>query len=408
MGVQISYMGTKHRLSSTVNDLLQRLPDGSLLDAFSGMCSVGAAVAPNRPVWTNDVQPFPALVGKRLVSSRSGPLKPDEAWSILEAPFKRNLRALQRRFRSYLDAEEQYLTTRNIADVIAGNNMLPYVGNNVHMDCERRRLEKSPNTFPYRLATITYVGSYFGASQCMEVDSIRCAIDTATSVQKISLEQRDWLIIAVGQALTRVNNSTGQFAQYLKPHSRNLHRFSGQRSKSVLAEFLRALETICPLGTANWRSENYAFQEDALLLLRDMQLRRSKPSIVFADPPYSKAQYSRYYHVLDVFVDYRYPAISSVGRYPTNRFQTTFANASSVESSMTALIRLVSELKASLILSYPENGLFNKRGGRILKLLREYFSHVEVVSSEVQQHSTFGGRAALPKLPVLEHVYLAR
>ena len=66
-------------------------------------------------------------------------------------------------------------------------------------------------------------------------------------------------------------------------------------------------------------------------------------------PPYTDAQYSRYYHVLETLVTYSYPAISNVGRYPDGRFQTPFSHASKVKESMDQFVRLCSELGSTLV-----------------------------------------------------------
>jgi adenine-specific DNA-methyltransferase len=66
MGVNISYMGTKRELAPAVADVVAQAKEGVMLDAFSGMCSVGELVAPARQVWNNDAQAFSAEVARDL------------------------------------------------------------------------------------------------------------------------------------------------------------------------------------------------------------------------------------------------------------------------------------------------------------------------------------------------------
>ncbi len=407
MAVEISYMGTKRRLAAAVAEIVQPLPDGPMLDAFSGMCAVCKSIAPTRQIWANDVHVFPALVAKALFCSRNGPISSDEIRSVLERQFQRNLVALESRFKSYLRREQKYIETRAVEDVITGNTKLPYVGNNRELDHEREYLARKPSSFPYRLATITYVGSFFGAKQSMEIDSLRYAIDLAAKKEHIDQEQRHWLLIALGQVLCRINNSTGQFAQYIKPNEKNIHRIIEKRCRSVWDEFLTTVNSISPLGTQKWRSRNRTFCSDAISLLGRMRKYKYRPAIVYADPPYSDAQYSRYYHVLDMLVEYRYPPVTGVGRYPDKRFQTPFAHATAVVNSVTKLVEGASNLQTSLVLSYPANGLFCQKGGNILELLRRHYKRVSVAYSAQQEHSTFGGPRAAPKVSALENVYIA-
>jgi len=407
MGVSISYMGTKRRLASVVSDIVRRLPHGPLLDAFSGMCAVGQNIGPLRQVWTNDIQLFPAIVGKALFCSKREPMSSENVKQILERPFRRNLKALEERFTTYLKKEENYLVTRKLKDVIAGNTELPYVGNDSKLEQERKRLARKPNTFPYRLATITYVGSFFGVKQSMELDSLRYAIDTAKANRSIDAQQRDWLIIALGKVLSRINNSTGQFAQYIKPKANNIDTIINKRRRSAWSEFFSSVDSISPIGAPDWRSRNRAFQTDAVVLLSQIRNYEDKPTIVYADPPYSEAQYSRYYHVLDTLVEYRYPPATGAGRYPDKRYQASFSHSAAVLNSMKKLVGRVSKLGACLVLSYPENGLFCQKGGNIIDLLKFFYLHVTVAHSETQDHSTFGGGEAPPKVSTIENIYIA-
>lgn len=408
MGVQISYMGTKRQLAGVVAEIVASLPDGPMLDAFSGMCAVGEAVAPQRPVWANDCQVFPAIVAKSVLTARSAPPCSEHIRKILETPYFKNVRALESRFRQYLQTERTYLSTGTLSDAIRGNTHLPYIGTDRGLEAERRRLARRPTTFPYRLASITYIGSFFGVQQSIEIDSLRYAIDFAKRSRLITREERDWLLIALCQVASRVNNSTGQFAQYIKPKGQNLDRIIQKRRRSVWEEFFLVLDSISPLQDPGWRARNRAFRSDALVLLRKMRLLSERPCVVYADPPYSKAQYSRYYHVLDMLIEYRYPPVTGAGRYPDQRRPTSFAHARSVVRSVERLVESAASLKASLVLSYPNNGLLQQMGANALEILRRHYRHVELAHSEARSHSTFGGQHAACRVPVVENVYIGR
>jgi adenine-specific DNA-methyltransferase len=406
MGVNISYMGTKRLLSRAVSDVARTLPRGTMLDAFSGMCAVGEAVGAARQIWTNDTQLFPALVGKKLFCSRSAAVYSPNVMPALRAHYARNLGALRARFEHYLHLERRYFESERLGDLLTGNTELPYVGSDPTLEAERAVLSRQPRLFPYRLATITYAGTFFGASQCMSIDSLRYAIDQAFDRGDLSREQRDWMLVALGQALALVNSSTGQFAEYLKPNAGNIARILEKRVRSVWAEFLRALDAVSPVGTIRWRRGNGWFNRDAISLLTEMRDNPARPRVIYADPPYSEAQYSRYYHVLDVITEYNYPAVTGVGRYPGGRYQTPFSLSGRVSDSMERLVESAAALDACLVLSYPENGLFIRVGGDVSRLLRRFYRRVERVYREVQDHSTFGGSRAAPKVPSAESVYV--
>lgn len=407
MSFDISYMGTKRRLAPDVAKLIEGLPDGVMLDVFAGMCAIGEAVAPQRTVWTNDIQPFPALVGKVLCCSKRPPPTRVDAYGVLYPLFERNVTALHERCGRHLRKERRYLGTGSLADVETGDGTIPYVGVDAELNRERARLARKPNTFPYRLFTITYPGTFFGMSQCIEIDSIRYAIDVARDARDIKHEEWCWFVAALGLVCTRINNSTGQFAQYLTPNEYNVNRIVQKRRRSVWTQFVDVLPTLAAFGDSQWRSQNRSYRKDAVSLLRRLAKSTVKPSVVYADPPYSHAQYSRYYHVLDVLLEYNYPVVTAKGRYPTHRYQTPYSNAGTVSRAITQLFQTVAALPANLILSYPANGLYLKGGGDLISTLKTHFRSVRLGHCAPQEHSTFGGPHASTSVSVTENVFVA-
>ena len=342
-----------------------------------------------------------------MFCANSTPLGSAEIQNILKSEFDKNVNKLVKRFAGSLELEAKYLETENLADTLAGNIQLPFVGNSHCLELERRRLNKRPNTFPYRLFSITYPGGYFGIRQCIDIDSIRFAIDRALIKKTISREQWDWCVIGLGKVMSRVNNSTGHFAQFLKPTESNLHRIIEKRERSVWDEFIETANEIGPLHHRPWRAKNRAYHSESLQLLQNLKRKSDSPAIIYADPPYSEAQYSRYYHLLDTLVRYHYPRINSIGRYPGDRFQTPFSNKGTVSNSLNELVRLCSEHSAALIFSYPENGLYCRLGGDLSELLSRYYNDVDIIYSAAHRHSTFGGSLAPVSVNVNELIFLA-
>lgn len=407
LGVQISYMGTKRYLAPTVSAVIAELPDGPLLDAFSGMGAIAEAVADSREVWVNDCGSFASTVSSALFTSRTGPPSRSITLAALETAFHKNAGALEQRFANSLSKEQKYFNSKDIDDAISGNIGLPWVGSCKDLQLQQRRLARKPNTFPYRLASITYPGSYFGMKQCIEIDSIRYAVELARSNKVISRDEARWLLVALCQVMSRVNNSTGQFAQFIKPTQANLTRVISKRQRSVWNEFLQTVSSLNPVGTQEWRAGNRSYRSDAASLLSFLKTRGDRPAVIYADPPYSKAEYSRYYHVLDALVDYRYAVTTADGRYPTLRKPVKFGRLRTVAQAMERVLARSATLGSTLILSYPSSGLFHQTGADLMRMLRKYYKKVEIAYEEVKQHSTFGGPQAPPSVQVIEHVYLA-
>ena len=154
--------------------------------------------------------------------------------------------------------------------------------------------------------------------------------------------------------------------------------------------------------------KNKCYKSESLGLLRRLRKFSPKPKIIYADPPYSSAQYSRYYHVLDTLVKYDYPPVVGVGRYPPNRFQTSFSLRRDVNTAMNRLVSRTAMLGADLVLSYPANGLFIQVGGDMQYLLKKHYNDVVKMEPSLQGHSSFGSPSADPKVFVEEDIFVAR
>ena len=399
VGVNITYMGTKRALVPLVREVIGRAQPGIMLDAFSGMCSVGEFVGPTRQVWNNDIQKFASEVATALFASRQLPLSPLSCGDIHFARFRKQRLLLSQKFPKSL-AAEQYL--------ISSETFSQFTRNHKHLD-EALALETSKcNLRSAHLFATTYAGTYFGIKQAIEADAIIVSLRSSRSEKQISLDEQRWCLIALGRALLKTANSTGHFAQYLTPKSSNFHRHLALRRRSLWAEWLTSLAGLAPIGGKDWRKHNKVFNQDTLSLIPQLKRAKADISVIYADPPYTDDQYSRFYHLLETLLLYDYPAVSGAGLYRPNRFQTAFSLKSKASSALQLLIELSASTGADFILSYPENGLANKAGADVRSMLRKYFRRVEVSQSVTHLHSTFGASKGPARATATELIYLAR
>src|SRR5258708_3802319 len=106
-----------------------------------------------------------------------------------------------------------------------------------------------PNTFPYRLFTMSFSGTYFGLKQCIAIDSLKYAFDHLLREELIDKDAHRWFCLALCQALSRCTTSPGHFAQPLHLKVRNGARFFRQRRRSIWTEWLEGLSDLMPLGS---------------------------------------------------------------------------------------------------------------------------------------------------------------
>ena len=297
-------MGTKRWIAARVGAIIQDCPPGPFLDLFSGICAIGSSIAPNRQIWCNDTQVFAASVATAFFTSPSAPLHYDDVADAAYGPFVENKRKLQARFATELHEECRALESKRVSTIQHLEHLMPYVGTDASLERERTTRNSNPFLTPYQLFTTTFSGTYFGLQQCIQIDSIRFAIDQMRASSFLDDNQHNWMSIALCQAVSKMATTTGHFAQYIRVKENNFKRFLIQRNRSPWVEWLHAIFQLSPIGTSEWRSRNRVYNSDAIELLLDLSEKGDHPSVIYADPPYTRDQYSRYYHLYETLLKY--------------------------------------------------------------------------------------------------------
>jgi adenine-specific DNA-methyltransferase len=401
-------MGTKRELAPFVSRLIADCGEGPFLDLFAGTCSVASAVGANREIWSNDTQLFATEVARALTMSRDFPMRSARAADLLFPAYQKNMTALTERLAPFLAREREAIEAGSVPAVQRLHAEIPSVLNDSNVAAARARLARRPKTFPYRLFAYSYGGTYFGLRQSVQMDSVRFAIDQASASGRLGASDRRWLLLALCQSAARVATSTGHFAQYLKIGAKNKRWFCAQRKRSVWIGMLDAIDDFFPIGPARWRLQNRVFRRDAVSLLKYLRSRKESPGVIYADPPYTQDQYSRYYHIYETLLLYDYPRITGTGRYRGNRYTSQFSMKRHVMDSIEKLISHSASLSCELVLSYPENGLLDEPSKTIRNALKSHYAAVDepVVVNHI--HSSMGASKGSESSPVKELIFRAR
>jgi adenine-specific DNA-methyltransferase len=348
-----TYMGSKKLLAPRIAELVATMADGPFLDLFSGIAAVGTQVGVTRPIWSNDVQHFSGLLTQQRFRARYAFRSAATLIARSSVHFAANASALKTAFADILSAETRALQSES-AD--QAQSLATAVS---QLASERTSVLRGEGW--HCLFTVTHGGTYVGIQQAIALDSIRYAADTMLSDGGITDEDHRWMILALCQAVSTINNSTGHFAQYLSPSEGNIKRIVRKRRMDVHTLSATALLSYRPLGTVAWRRGNRTFNSDAVTLLSTLANWSQQPAVIYADPPYTSDQYSRYYHVLENAVRYDYPETSGKGQYRSDRYTSGFSLKAGVRRSFEDLIASAAKLRSVLVLSYPTNGLLRVR-----------------------------------------------
>jgi adenine-specific DNA-methyltransferase len=362
------------------------------------MGSVASYLAPRFPVVTNDLLSFTAAFARARfldIPRRPGRELLGELWPVYQS----QVRALRERFGRRLAGERRALSG-GPRDLDTWMATAPHAGSSDRYKQFAKSAAQSEDEDHYSLVTLYFAAAYFSTAQAIEVDALRRAID-----DRADQDERDRLLAAWIAAAAVAINAPGHTAQYLKPrHHAICTRIQRQWSRSIWSLFVDKLQTLEPHGDRGWRQRNRVYVADALELLRSGTLRGAVGA-VYADPPYTKDQYSRYYHVYETMYRYDFPESTGEGRVRRDRTPSPFCLLTQVTESFEALFSMTASLGVPLVLSYPSNGLLTKRGVDIGRLARGYFQSCDMTEMPYH-HSTMGGSSGTKSKDAMERIYV--
>lgn len=399
----VRYMGTKRHMADHVRDAISELsPEGRVVDLFSGMGSVAESLQNTRSVVTNDALSFTATFSRARFTGIDRGEGISDTLERLVRTYRLRLKELRDEFEAELLTEGRALDSdrHELATYILN---CQHVGNNADLRRRAQTARSVQTQERYQLAVLYFAGGYLSLKQAIEVDAIRYSIDCDESFKP---EIRDWLLASWLGGLSRLINAPGHTAQFLKPNTDSAHmRIVRTWKRSVWDEFCVALRAMRQVGSESWRAGNSVLVGDALDLISGGSL--TDVGAVYADPPYTKDQYSRYYHVYETLYRYDFPDSHGAGRNRSDRFTTGFCLKTAVIASFRDLCRNVSRLGVPLVISYPSSGLLADAGGSIAEIAQDYFRSLDKFAFEAR-HSTLGASTGQQKQLAMENLYVCR
>jgi hypothetical protein len=119
-------------------------------------------------------------------------------------------------------------------------------------------------------------------------------------------------------------------------------------------------------------------------------LRRG--DLVFIDPPYTGAHYSRFYHVLETLARGSCGNVTGVGRYPSlhERPSSRYSIPSEASRALDGLLQSIAVRGANAILTFPAHRCSNGLSGRKVRAIaRKHFKVTE--EHVISNFSSLGG-----------------
>jgi adenine-specific DNA-methyltransferase len=290
----VRYYGGKTKLLNFIEYAVNSLnlqANASFFDVFSGTAVVGKHFkAKGYQVFSNDFLEFAYSIASTFIEINSEPNFKDLGISSHPVDYLNELQG-----------DVGFLT----------RNYSPY------QDCERM---------------------YLSVDNAMKVDVIREKIEDWYSSNKISIQEKNYLITSLIEAINLRSNVTGTYAAFLKTWD----------SRALKPIILSKPEIISSV------EENRVFKEDA-----NEVVRKHSVDLLYLDPPYNSRQYASNYFFLELVAEGWFknnPQIYGLsGMRPYDHQKSAY---SSIRTASSALQDLVDNANTKyILLSYNNEGL---------------------------------------------------
>lgn len=413
----IHYLGSKLRLVTPIRAILERVePAGALCDLFSGSGTVALAMSDVRPVIAVDIQEYSRVLCSALLlrTSNSAEVGQEVASSARSAEQALLLREMLVPLIEYEDECIRQATEGDpdsLCDFIENGSLAWFAATgatSASRPLQRalksvwQDIQRSDLALNRSLITRHFGGSYFSFRQATELDALLSA------AQELPWQLRDVALAPILSTASEIVNTVGKhFAQPIRPRdaegrpkTRLVSRVLRDRPLPVFqthAEFLERYSQL-PASSRAHTVLRTDFEEFLATYSKDI-------GVFYADPPYTRDHYSRYYHVLETMCLWDEPKLStSTGRlskgttlsrgfYRSDRHQSPFCIKSRAPQAFERMFAGVSRFGAPLVLSYsPFNANTSARPrlmhiDRITQIARQYFRKVETADVGAFAHS---------------------
>lgn len=379
----LNYQGNKNRLISFIDSYLPNYfqQDKKFLDIFSGGASVSNHYFNNVPMISNDIEIYSYHLANAIYSQ--GKRKFDDTWkSKFITDYKMNFSQLQKLYTKELKEEQSFISSKEFNGLKVLYDSIPTIWNNHFSKITNKELLWTDlcNVSLYCLMTTHYSTSYFGLLQSIELDSLKYAIDNASSEYNIS-----FLYSALyGVMAQTVFSKDGHMAQPLS-FEKNINRLFKCRSIKIYESFFKTIDEYIPQEPC---FENIAMNHKLSDFFSNEELLNNV-GCIYADPPYTDMQYSRYYHLLTTITKYEYcePTIKygkyTSGLYLNNRLQSPLSTRTNCLPELRKLMNICAlrQINFCISFAYPDE-ISSEKNDRYTMDIKELISACKEIFSE--------------------------
>ena len=404
----LNYLGSKLRLLDFIEgNVLNVTKEGeAVCDLFAGSGCVSYKLSKKFNVISCDIQGYSKVISNALLKNYY--VTQLDVDIFLDKVTKDN--SLYDCFLPLITIEEDAIAQRNIeilTDILEHGSVEVYriEHNFSHINEQLQLVLRNINSnslFDVRsLISRYYGGVYFSYRQAVQIDLILEAISTY-----IEKDNRDLFLAALLSSASDIVCTVGKhFAQPIKARNSKgeikvtvYNKAIKDKTLDVLELYKKWLLRYIQLPKSN--NEHIVIQGDYMDCLRALS---DDVKTIYADPPYTRDHYSRFYHVLETITRRDIPELSitnihgnyhvSNGIYRKDRHQSPFCIKSQAQDAFKAMFEYAASTKRNLLLSYSPYDETKKTHPRVVTMkqliawAKDYFSLVEIVSAGSFKHN---------------------
>ena len=400
----LNYLGSKLRLLDFIEENVRRItPEGAgVCDLFAGSGCVSYKLSRLFPVVACDIQGYSKIIcdallhnyiiDQAIIASLIKAKKSDEACRLISC------------FEPLIMLEEEAIKNKDLkilTDILEHGSVEVYNLERVDSSLTNTLSLVSENLATNGLANERslisryYGGVFFSYRQAVQIDILLEIIN-----KQENAKIKEVLLAALLSTASDMVDTVGKhFAQPIKARDSKGKIKSTVYNKAVQDKTINAIDLYqewlikyiaLPKGTF----QNTTMQCDYKQCLNYLP---DSVRTIYADPPYTRDHYSRFYHVLETMVLRDSPEISTVnihgathisnGLYRKDRHQSPFCIRSQAPNAFRHMFNVISQSNRNLLLSYSPYDETKKTHPRVVTMqqliywAKEYFNHVEIISA---------------------------
>ena len=399
----LNYLGSKLRLLDFIEENVRKVTpdDAGVCDLFAGSGCVSYKLSRLFPVVSCDIQHYSRVICDALLQPST---LTEERVKNFMSEIKDSSLKLRDAFAPLIELEADAIRNENLellTNIVEHGSLEVYnlekteskiapVQNQVH-----EKLKKTGLVGKKSLISRYYGGVYFSYSQAVQIDVIMEAIRHYPNTADKSV-----LLAALLSTTSDIACTVGKhFAQPIKARDSKgiikklvYNKAIKDKTIDVFELFEEWLDKYVSLPKGKYN--NTILRGDYMECLKTLP---DNVRTVYADPPYTRDHYSRFYHVLETIALDDVPEISTVkirgtthvsnGIYRKDRHQSPFCIRSKAPKAFEEMFKAISASGRNLLLSYSPYDETKDSHPRVVTISQlmawasVYFNNVEVVSA---------------------------